>query len=178
MKSSESMVLEEGGDSKDIQIISTIPILCQDPSPDAECCLELEASVTSGSQRCPDGSDLGRVEVGEGGCKPKICREDFNRSVAIPVRVRDDNIVNGNDEVTVHFKVSDDSGLWDHVKIPGQKVGGANQGLPHLMALPVCSRKFLFLPFSTNRKDFVSLCEDVIRVLYGSPRRRKKSLVI
>ena len=64
------------------------------------------------------------MEVGEGGCKPKICREDFNRSVAIPVRVRDDNIVNGNDEVTVHFKVADDSGLWDHVKIPGQKVGG------------------------------------------------------
>ena len=61
--------------------------------------------MTSGSQRCPDGSDLGRVEVGDpGGCRPKICREDFNRSVAIPVRVRDDNIVNGDDEVTVHFK--------------------------------------------------------------------------
>ena len=124
MKSSgESMVLEEGGDPKDIQIVSTIPILCQDPSPAAECCLELEASVTSGSQRCPDGSDLDRVEVGDPGvCRPKICREDFNRSVAIPVRVRDDNIVNGDDEVTVHFKVADDSGLWDHVKIPGQKV--------------------------------------------------------
>ena len=79
--------------------------------------------MTSGSQRCPDGSDLGRVEVGDpGGCRPKICREDFNRSVAIPVRVRDDNIVNGDDEVTVHFKVADDSGLWDHVKIPGQKL--------------------------------------------------------
>ena len=87
--------------------------------------------MTSGSQRCPDGSDLGRVEVGDpgSGCRPRICREDFNRSVAIPVRVRDDNIVNGDDEVTVHFKVADDSGLWDHVKIPGQKVSAVSHEL-------------------------------------------------
>jgi hypothetical protein len=120
MRSSESIVLEEGGEAKDIQITSTIPILCQDPS--SECCLELEATVVSGSLRCPDASEIDRVEVGHGGCKPKICREHFNTSVSISVRARDDHIFNGDDELTVRFRVSDDSGLWDHVKIPEQKV--------------------------------------------------------
>ncbi len=124
MRSSERIVLEEGGPAKNIQVTSTIPIMCQDSFPSSsECCLELEATVASGSLHCPDGSDMeDRIEVGRGGCRPKVCREDFNRTVSIPIRVRDDHLVSGDDEVIVRFRVADDSGLWDHVKIPDQKV--------------------------------------------------------
>lgn len=119
--SEQSLTLNEGGVAQDLKISSTIPITCPDGRRGRQCCLDLELSekIQSSGQRCPNKETLDRLAFPL--CKPQICEDDFNSSVSIPLRVKNDHLINGNETIYLEIGVS---GLakWEGYKLPDQQV--------------------------------------------------------
>lgn len=119
--SEQSLTLNEGGVAQDLKISSTIPITCPDGRRGRQCCLDLELSekIQSSGQRCPNKETLDRLAFPL--CKPQICEDDFNSSVSIPLRVKNDHLINGNETIYLEIGVS---GLakWEGYKLPDQQL--------------------------------------------------------
>ncbi|XP_059099319.1 uncharacterized protein LOC131893336 [Tigriopus californicus] len=119
--SETSLILHEGGVAQDLKISSTIPITCPDGRRGRHCCLDLELSekIQSSGQRCPNRETLDRLAFPL--CKPQICEDDFNSSVSISLRVKNDHLINGNE--TIHLEIGV-SGVakWKDYKLPDQQL--------------------------------------------------------
>lgn len=104
----QDLELQEGGDIGILKIMSSVPISCPNKK---SCCVDLNFEVESSfsTPSCPDGSPLPRLELPK--CGAKICSQDWNKTISVPLRVPEDHFINGDDTVVVTVTAKDTDDL-------------------------------------------------------------------